>query len=316
MERARHSFLGHLRDEPRALRSAAQHDGEEMRVPRVPLAAADDGSAGALYGALQLPRVQLPDPSPARVDPRQFLELGAEPRRAQLAERVARSHVHPGVTIDDPELEATAVGPFFAQLLGPLDQQWIADDQGPAYSAADVLRFVEADRSADAKGAERDSAERGSDRLRRVLDHRKGTHHRAQLVQVAGVPAVVHRHYGAGAPRQYPRHLGGIEVPRCVDVREDGLRPPQHESVRGRGNGVGGDDHLVAGANPEQHGGHLESVRGGGDEQRGSPEEREEQFLAAPAETTTRCRRGCKRLEDPRDFGARQHRPGEGNVST
>src|SRR5881392_1152561 len=163
VEAAGDPFFPHLADEMVALGAAPEHEGEDVAVRRAVLAAAHDISARALDGSLQFLRVEVPDPLAARLDPRQLLELRAEPRGVQLAERVARADVDPGVPADEAELETAAVGPFLADLIGAVDQRRIAEYEGASLAAADILGLVEADRPASAEGTERGSAKRGSD---------------------------------------------------------------------------------------------------------------------------------------------------------
>src|SRR5207302_8784122 len=151
-----------------------------------------------------------------RLEPRQPRELRAEPRGVQLAERVARADVDPGVPADEAELETAAVGPFLADLIGAVDQRRIAEYEGASLAAADVLGLVEADRPASAEGTERGSAKRGSDRLRRILDERKRARHRAQVIHVAGVSGLMHGDHGPRARPEEASHFRGIQAPPSI----------------------------------------------------------------------------------------------------
>ena len=125
----------------------------------------------------------------------------------------------------------------------------------------------------------------------------------------------MHGDHGARPSGEEASHFRGIDVARAIYVGEDRLRAAQQEGIRRRGDGVGGHDHFVAGADPEKDRGHLQSVGRGGDEQRGPVQHSLEQFLAASTEPAATARRRIEDFYDPGQFAARPYRSREGNVS-
>src|SRR5207237_1920482 len=126
-------------------------------------------------------------------------------------------------------LEAAPVGSLVAKNLGAFQERTISEHECSAFSAPDVLRFVEADGAADAERAEGTAAKRGTDRLRGVLDDGRLRRGGSQLVQVARVAPVMDRNDGSRPGRDDPSDVGRIEIAGPVDVGKEESRPAQEE---------------------------------------------------------------------------------------
>ena len=105
------------------------------------------------------------------------------------------------------------------------------------------------------------------DGMGRILDDGDGPRHRQDRVHVAGDPAIVHDHDGAGARRDQGRDPGRVDVEGVgLHVGEQDARAPQQEGVGRGAEGIGGNDDLVAGRDFEGQGRQFQSVRAGGRE--------------------------------------------------
>src|SRR6185312_5984384 len=133
------------------------------------------GNRGQGHAVLGGPRAEaagiaFPDARAASLDVAPALELRAQERRLQIGHQEARADVDPGVLVDLAAEEAAAVGPFFAEDLGALDERRIVDEQRAALAAGDVLGLVERLRGEGAEGAEPAAAPTAVEPVRVVLD--------------------------------------------------------------------------------------------------------------------------------------------------
>ena len=148
----------------------------------------------------------------------------------------------------------------------------VGDERAAVAPAAEVLGRVEAEAAGVAERADAAAAVAGAVGLAGVLDH--------------GDAAAGGRARGSGPCRPVrPKRWTGITrgcagVSACstisardhgglgVDVDQDRGRADGADRLGGGDEGVGGDDHLVAGADPEAAQGELERRRAGGDADR------------------------------------------------
>ena len=191
-------------------------------------------------------------------------ELRVEICGEHLVQRVRGADVHPGVAVDLAAEELLAIGAAVAEELTARDILRPVQHERAALPAVDVLRLVEAEAADVADRAERATAERGADAVRRVLDQAEPARagERAEAVHLAGDAAVVH-----GDDRPRPRrdrglHRIGVDVQRVrPDVDEHGAPTRAHEGVRGGDVREGREHDLVAGRERAEERGHLERRR-------------------------------------------------------
>ncbi len=138
----------------------------------------------------------------------------------------------------------------------------------PALAGGHVLHRVEAPGGQVRDGAHAPPPVLGAQRVRGVLDERDaaGPGQRAERVEVARLPRVVHRHHRPGARGDPALHLGRIQVERVgPHVREHRRAAPVEHRVGGGREGERRGDHLVAGPDAGREDGRVQRGGPGGD---------------------------------------------------
>src|SRR3954469_19109959 len=93
-----------------------------------------------------MPLVVLPERAPLALDLFEFFELCEQKNRQQLAEDVAGADVNPCVFVHLAAEETTPVGALITDDLRALDERRIVEDECTTFAAADVFRFMKAQR--------------------------------------------------------------------------------------------------------------------------------------------------------------------------
>src|SRR5262245_20408552 len=91
----------------------------------------------------QLARVGFPDLSPPRLNLIAVFELCTEERRQQVRGQITRADIHPRVLVHLAAEKTASIGSLFSKTFGALIKLRIIDQQRAAFSAREILCFVE-----------------------------------------------------------------------------------------------------------------------------------------------------------------------------
>ena len=151
-----------------------------------------------------------------------------------------------------------------AHLPRPRRRTVVVGRDGAALAGRDDLPRVEAEAAGDAEPAAGAAAVARAERAGGVLEQRQPRAARAA---------------GSGRPKRCTPSTAFVRGPTSilrrvdvhrlrVDVDEHGLQPGERDDVRGRREGVGGDEHLVARLEPEREHGEVQRRGARGDGER------------------------------------------------
>jgi hypothetical protein len=175
---------------------------------------------------------------------REQLVEAAQLRQPDGAEDVREAVVEAGARHVGRDERAPAVVPQLADAAG---EGVVVRRDRAALARRDDLARVEAETAGDAEPAARPPAATRAERACRVLEQRQLGR---QLLDAERPPEEVHAEQQLRARPDL--ELRRVDVHRLgVDVDEDGPEAAERHDVRGRGERVRGDEHLVAGLEPE-----------------------------------------------------------------
>ena len=196
----------------------------------------------------------------------QLLEPG-ELRDPDRAEKVGQPVVETGRRDVEVAARHDAVVAELAERIGELR---LVGRDGPALARGDDLARVERQAAHQAERSARRIPVAGAERAGGVLDEDDILGNgRLQLLPLDRAPEEVDGEHGLRPRRHRVGDAGDVDVERVgIDIDEDGAGSAELDDVRRRRERVGGNDHLVAGADAERQHRQVQRRRAGRDDDR------------------------------------------------
>lgn len=183
---------------------------------------------------------------------------------AYFAGQKTRADIDPGIFVDKAQRELLAIGAFLPDYFRAFQQSFVIDDQGPAFPAMQILRFVETEGRKMARGSQRIAFVARTYCLGRILD-------KPDAMPVRYLPDAIRRASDATVVDDEDRlrltgyglldpgfiHVHGIGA----DIHEYRYRTPEHKGIGTAHKREAGHDDFIAGLNVDQKCGHFQ---GGG----------------------------------------------------